>query len=65
MTATEYRALVRAIQQRAPRLRGAGAGLSEACEFADMVNSDNMSMAAMFRELDTQMSDPSKTYRGN
>ena len=65
MTATDYKKLVRAIQQRAPRLRGPGAGLSEACEFADMVQFDNLSKDAMFRELDTAMSDPTLTAKGN
>jgi hypothetical protein len=62
---TDYKKLVRAIQQRAPRLRGPGAGLTEACEFADMVQFDNVSKDAMLRDLDTAMADPTPTARGN
>jgi|TARA_R110002020_G_scaffold250132_1_gene464244 hypothetical protein len=60
-----YRKLVKEIQRRAPRLRGRGAGLVEACEFADMVRFDGVTEEEMFAELTIQMDDPTPTARGN
>lgn len=65
MKAKAYKKLVKQIQKRAPRLRGRGAGLVEACEFADMVQFDGVTVDEMFVELNMQMTDATLTARGN
>ena len=65
MKVRAYKRLVKQIQRRAPRLRGRGAGLVEACEFADMVYFDKVGVDDMWAELEMQMSDSAVTARGN